>query len=646
MNPRDQISDTVLYSKQFDGQNRCTSWVQKCCGAYDRLRPMRMARKECKEYELGRQYEKTMIWNGKPIKKREYMEKMGLPVIQFNTLGKNKRVILGQYRQNDVAPICTATDPGENKYADFWSELLRKNQKKNQRSEKDAKNFDEFLRSGLPVYKVSYGRKNGKTDVWVDRVNPDLMFFPFTEDDDLKDVNFIGQLHSWTFQRILATFAHSRADEKRLREIYAHCNEDDYIVTALSTDGRTYDIANTDFHTPFEYNKHRVIECWSLECRPAYLVHDEQEPEDYYVPQNQRELSILKAKKAARKDLNIMKSFDGVTPMTDDEGNVMTFESEEKFWSENDITWKEAYEEYWYYRYMTPDGYILEEGVTPYWDGTESMHPYVVKGYPMVDGEVRGHVQEMIPAQDYLNYYIVSLDFYLKNAAKGVMMVDEASISDMQSFEEMCDEFIKTNGVVLYTSKNGGKAPDVKTAGSIPGGFDYMINLANSMGESNSGATASLAGQKESSSMSGVMYSQMVNQAATSLSDMFGTYNDFLEQTAYKVVKIMKCCYTGMKKVSIYGEVVEEDMSTLCDVDTDITISQNANTPTYKALQADRILDMGYKGLIPIEVAIEASGMPDADRIKTMIEKAKQVAMQQAAQQQAAQQASVPAAQA
>ena len=637
----ERIVDSVKYQHlQFNGTRQCIDWLRKSFNAHNRLRPTRDNRAVNKNYAFNRQLKDQRIWiDGHYISKEEYMERMGLPRITFNTLGKNKRVIQGQYRNTDVAPICHAADPREKKQAEIWSELLKQNMKMNRRTEKDAKNFEEFLISGLPIYKVSFAHRKGKTDVWVDRVNPNMIFFPFTIADDLEDINFIGMLHTMDFGKILSLFSHSAEDDKKLCEIYEHCNSDDYIASTLSTDRRTYDISATDFFRPSEYGKYRVIELWTLERRKAYFVDDPREPNGYYVPYNKGEKARLDKENEERLKSNVMMDFDGINPMTDDEGNVMHYIPEGVFKEQNLIKYRYAVEEYWYFRYMTPDGYILEEGVSPYWNGGESLHPFVVKPYPFVDGEIHSHVEEMRPAQDYLNYYIIQLDFYMRNAAKGVMMVDERSIGDMQSIEEMCDQFIRSNGVVIYTSKNGAKAPEVKTAGTIPGGFDYFINLAKGMSEDVSGAQASLQGKKEAGSMSGVLMAQLTQQAATSLSDMMGTYNDFLEQVAMKVVKIMKCCYRGVKCVSICGEEIEVDMDTISDVDCEISISQNANTATYQALTSDFVLNLALQDRMPLRAAIEAADIPGGERILQIMDKYEnQIAQQQQAAAMAQQQ--------
>lgn len=635
------MTDSLLYQHlRFNGERRNTDWLLKAYNSYNRLTTYRSKRKINKDYAYGRQLKsQTIKIDGRYMTKEDYLKRMGIPPLSFNTLGKNKRVIQGQYRNTDVAPICHAVDPREKKEADIWSELLKQNMKMNRRNEKDARNFEEYLIGGLPTYKISFAHRRGKTDVWEDRVNPNLIFFPFTIADDLEDVSHIGMLHSFDMSKILNLFSHSPADDKRIMEIYSHCNSDEYIASTLSTDLRTYDISRTDFFHPAEYGKYRVIELWTLERRKAYFVDDPMEPNGYYVPYTAAEKAKLDRINDERRQSNVMMDWNGQDPMLDENGEIMYYINPVQFEEQNIIKYGYAVEEYWYFRYMTPDGYILEEGVSPYWNGGESMHPFVIKPYSFIDGEIHSHVEEMKPSQDYLDYYVIQLDFYMRNAAKGVLMVDEKSISDMQSWEEMHDQFIRSNGVIIYTSANGAKEPEVKTAGTIPGGFDYFINLAKQMGEDVSGAQASLQGKKEQGSMSGVLMAQLTQQAAASLSDMMGTYNDFLEQVAAKVVKFMKCCYRGVKCVSICGEEVEADMAAISDVDTEISISQNRNTATYRALTSDFVLNLAMQKQMPVKAAIEAADIPGGERIIQIMDKyEQQIAQQQQAEALAQQQ--------
>ena len=407
----------------------------------------------------------------------------------------------------------------------------------------------------------------------------------------------------------------------------------EYISSQYSTDKRNQDIADTDFFYPREYGKCRVIELWTKERRKAWFCVDPQDssPDPYFIPYNQK--AAIDRINQERRELNIKRWPDG-TPMLDDAGNMQYFIEPSKYEKENIITCERKIETYWYYRYMSPDGYILEEGQSPYWNGSESFHPFVFKPYPYIDGEFHSFISEIKPSQDYFNYYMVALDFYIKNAAKGVLVIDEEALSDNMPIEEMADQWVRSNGVILYTSKKGGRAPDTRQAGSIPGGFDYIIQLSRSLMEDVSGVQAALQGKKAGES--GVLYQSQIAQASTSILDLIRSYNSFLTQVAYKVVKVMKCFYTGKKQMSIAGKIIPVDLSTMHDIELDVTISEDVDSPVYRALSNQFLMQGVQTGQIPFRVALEAGSFPNSAKIINLLDKYNAELQQIQAQQQAA----------
>jgi hypothetical protein len=619
MPTKERIDDSLLYERRgFDGNRRNERWLHVAYNAHCRLAPFRKMRAKCKAFAYGKQYEQTTItYNGRTMTKEEYLKEKGIPALQTNILGKIKRVTQGQFRGGNQTPVLNAVDPNEKEYAEVWSALYMQNMKLNRRGEKDARTFEEFLISALPTYKVSWAYRKGKRDVWVDYVNPNFVFFPYSLDFDLEDIRFCGMLHDFDFTDILAMFSKSPADSRRLAEIYEHCLEKDYICSQFSSDTKTHYIEDTSFFYPAEYGKCRVIELWTKERREAYMCDDPLESEPYFVPlEDKRAIEEINAR---RRELNVKRLPDG-RPMTDENGDILYFIDPEKYEKENLITYKWAIETYWYYRYMSPDGYILEEGKSPYWNGSESFHPFVFKPYPFIDGEFHPFISEIIPSQEYFNYYMVALDFYIRNAAKGVLMIDEESLSDKMNLEEIADQYVRSNGVILYTSKKRGEKPMTSTASSIPGGFDYIIQLSRSMVDDVSGVQPALQGKGQSSE-SGVLYQAKMTQASYSILDLLKTFDSFLEQVAMKCVKVMQCFYTGVKMINISGEPVPYDMDTICDVDLDISVSEDTDGPVYRALSNQLLLGQVQNGAMPLRAALEAGDFPNSTKIINVLDR-------------------------
>ena len=630
MSSKENITDSLLFDRRFfDGERRAMEWLYTAYHAYARLGSFRKMRAECKDYSYGRQYNKSIVVNGKKMTKEAYLTEKGIPALQTNILGKIKRVVQGQFRINDTGPVCNAPDPNERQAAEGWSVLLKQNMRLNKRDELDARTFEEFLMSGLPVYKVSWGFKRGKLDVWTDYVNPNFVFFPDSLDFSLEDIRFCGMIHSFDFQDILEKFSHSDEDDRRLQEIYTYSRDMDYLSSEFARDKRTFNIEDTDFFLPSEYGKCRVIELWTRERRRAWFCDDPLSPEPYFVPYDQKQ--SIEAINDQRRELNIKKWPDG-TPMTDENGNPMHFIAPDVYEEQNIIKYERKIEGFWYFRYMSPDGHILEEGESPYWDGSESFHPFVFKPYPYIDGEFHPFISEIKPSQDYFNYYMIALDFYIKNAAKGVLMIDEESLTDSMDINDIADQYVRSNGVILYTSKKGGRQPDTKQAGSIPGGFDYIIQLSRTLMEDVSGVQAALQGKQ--AGQSGVLYQSQVTQASSSIIDLIRTFNSFLNDVAYKVLKVMKHFYRGRKMISISGETVPFDVETMHNVDLDVSISEDMDSPVYRALSNQMLMSMADKGQIPVRVALESGNFPNSAKIISALDKYEAQAQQQAMMQQ------------
>lgn len=629
MSIKENISESLLFDRRyFDGERRAMEWLYTAYHAYARLSTFRHLRAECKDYAYGRQYNKSIVVNGKQMTKEAYLSEKGIPALQTNILGKIKRTVQGQFRLNDTAPVCNAPDPNEKKAAEVWSVLLKQNMKLNRRDELDARAFEEFLFSGFPCYKISWGYNRGKLDVWTDYVNPNFVFFPDSLDFFLEDIRFCGMIHSFDFQEVLEKFSHSDKDDERLKEIYTWSQDRDYLSSEFSRDKRTFNIEDTDFFLPSEYGKCRVIELWTRERRRAWYCDDPQAPEPYFVPYNQEQ--YIKQINAQRAELNVKRWPDG-TPMLDSNGQPMYFIDPKKYEEQNLIKYERRIEGYWYFRYLSPDGHILEEGESPYWNGSESFHPFVFKPYPFIDGEFHPFLSELKPSQDYFNYYMIALDFYIKNAAKGVLMIDEESLSDNMPIEDIADQYVRSNGVILYTSKKGGRQPDSKQAGSIPGGFDYIIQLSRTLMEDVSGVQAALQGKQ--AGQSGVLYQSQVAQASSSILDLIRTYNSFLNEVAYKVLKVMKHFYRGNKMVSVAGEAVPVNLETMHDIELDVSISEDMDSPVYRALSNQMLIDMAYKGQIPIRVALESGSFHNSAKILAALDKHEAAAQQAAVKQ-------------
>jgi hypothetical protein len=222
---------------------------------------------------------------------------------------------------------------------------------------------------------------------------------------------------------------------------------------------------------------------------------------------------------------------------------------------------------------------------------------------------------------------MIALDYYMRNASKGTLMIDDQALSDEQSPEDVLQAWNSTNSAVFWSSKRGGKEPHAAQAGTMPSGYDYIIQLSRSLMEDVSGVQAAMQGKQAGTS--GVLYQAQIAQASTSILDLLRTYNAFLEETAYKVLKVMQCKYSGQKAVSIAGQTIPYNMETMHDVDIDVTIAEGSDSPLYRALNNQFLLSMVEKGQIPMRVALESGDFYNSSQILARLDQYERQMQQQ-----------------
>jgi hypothetical protein len=355
------------------------------------------------------------------ISEEEYIRMQGNIPLKNNLIRRLVKTVVGVYRNQNKTYVCTARDREEQKMGETMTVLLERNYDTNEKKELDARMFEEFLVSGLAVQKEVWGLKNKRYDCLSENVNPNYFFMDGgLVDPRMTDVTVIGELHDISFGQLCAAFAKSDADIKKLREIYKTARNDIYMRSYADTFNRNSEDL-VSFLVPQDRTLCRVVEVWTEEQRKALWCHDYLTG-DAYIDKYENKAAI-DAENASRMEDNRMKDIDG-NYIYDELGNIQLQMSEDRVPL---IEYEYMVENYWYYRFLSPLGDVLDEGETPYLHGE---HPYVVKAFPLIDGEIHPFVADVIDQQRYINHYIILNDFIVKSSAKGTLIVDESSIPE------------------------------------------------------------------------------------------------------------------------------------------------------------------------------------------------------------------------
>lgn len=556
----------------------------------------RKERERNKRYTYGKQWDDMVVVDGIKMTEEEYIKRQGSIPLKNNLIRRLVRNVLGTYRSQAKEPTCVARDRDEQIEAETMSTVLQCNMQLNQRSEIDARGFEEFMISGLIVQRKWYGWRNDKLDCWTDYVQP----CNFIIDSKMRDIRgwdcqLVGEIHDISVEELFAQFADTPAKHKRLSEIYLVANRRERISQYYTQFGYSDDQIRQcfDFLCPQDYTLCRVIEVWRKEVKPRYRCHDLNTGEVYKIEVEEKEALV------------------------DVENAMRIQQGTEMGMSPEDIPLIEAewfMDSYWYYYYLTPFGDVLKEGETPY---NHKSHPYVFKCYPFIDGEIHSFVADFIDQQRYVNRLITLYDWIMRSSAKGLLLFPEDCKPEGMDINDIADEWARFNGVIVV--KKGAQQMPQQIANNCTNiGITELLQFQLQFMEEISGVNGPLQGKPGKSGMSAALYSQQTQNATVSLLDLLDAYSAFIEEGAYKDVKNIQQYYTGKRYLNIAGKngkSIVYDSSKMSDIEFDLAITESTSTPAYRELQNDFLMQIWQSGQITIEQLLENGNFPFADQL-------------------------------
>ncbi|MDE5797094.1 MAG: hypothetical protein K2H75_08270, partial [Muribaculaceae bacterium] len=291
--------------------------------------------------------------------------------------------------------------------------------------------------------------------------------------------------------------------ETRLRDIYAGCTGESWYMAQWGTG----DLEKA-FLNPSAPSLCRVIEVWRRENDTHWLCHDTATGECHRIE-------------------------------CDDYENLMTENRRRLREGRAPIEYRRVNAHRWRYYYLSPNGMVLTSGDSPY---HRFGHPYVIKAYPYIDGEVHSFVADIIDQQRYTNRLITLNDWMMRASAKGVLLFPEDALGRGMSLEDVADQWSRFNGVIPYRPRPGIPLPQ-QVSGSVGNlGITELLSVQMKMLEDISGVNAALQGRLDSGSVSGTLFNQQTQNSLTSLLDLLESFDTFVLDAAGRDAENI-CCF-------------------------------------------------------------------------------------------------------
>ena len=588
---------------------------------FSSLYNFRERRRRVRNYLRGKQWDDLIPdpesdEAGATIKEEEHIKRQGKIPLKQNIMAQLKNNIIGRFRSNQLKPIVISRDKIDEQQGEMLTNALQHAHTINVARELDARNFQEFVMSGMPVAKIGwrYFPERNIEDVWIQNVNPSRFFFN-TDISDIRhsDLRMVGEVHDLTLDFIKSVFAKNTADTDLIDSWYSGYGSDK--AGMINTNGlSTVSVDNVDFYIPADTNKARVIEIWYLKAGWRTWVHDYLTGEQYITSQSVAEVNLEnmeRIKKAVANGVDV-----------------------------NDVPLKVAepkYEQYWYVKFLTPLGHCLYEGETNY---KHESHPYAFVTYPLVDGEVWGMFEEIIDQQRYINRLVTMMDFMIGASAKGVLLVPEDSIPDDMDLDDITQEWSRYNGVIKIKAKAGQPLPQQIVSRGTSVGVGELLQLQMKLMQEISGVNYAIQGQKAGSSTPSSLYAQEAENSAVNSKDVMDTYTYYLKQRDTKLLKVISQFYDEKRMLlvgnSSYAVAAKEwNPDKVANIEAEVEISQTIDTPVFRQVTDEILLGLLEKQLLDLETYLEHSNMPFAKSLLQSIQR-KNAAMQGAMEQQQA----------
>lgn len=211
-------------------------------------------------------------------------------------------------------------------------------------------------------------------------------------------------------------------------------------------------------------------------------------------------------------------------------------------------------ETYWYCRYLTPQGYIIWEGESPF---TDMMHPYSICAMPFIDGRIVSYLGDAIDHNIAINRALTLDDWLKRTGAKGVSFIPIDLVPDSMSFEEFADQWTSVDGIIYYKPKAG--VPEPKQFYGHVGQLNTtdIVKLMNDLLESSVAVSGAIQGKTPYSGTSAALYAQQTQNSSTPIATLMARFESFVEDVSTRKLKMIQQYYPVTRYEKIVGKLDE-----------------------------------------------------------------------------------------
>lgn len=626
--PRHNRYDSVKARMRRQQHGKDLELLERCRNAWNNLSGVRETRARTMRYCNGDQWSdvirvyKNGYWEY--MTEREYMERRNQTPMSNNIMVSILESVTGLYAKQGTEPVCFARDNDSRQLSDMMSATMQCNWQTTYMQDLLNHAIKDYLQGGQMFVRESWEDKDLEMpDAWTEYMDPDHMLFECGSDPRHNDLSLIGVLHDVSREDLYKKFAKAEYNltVEDLDAIFDM--EDPYYEGG----GYEFNEEKRLSNLSFDYSnkgKHyvRVIEVWTTESKQRLQCFDPiatSENNAYFRIDMDDTAMIAKL----RSDNEKRKQQYDEMGVPEDERAYITSE--------------EITDKYWYYTYMAPDGTVLCQGETPY---DYKSHPFTMKLYPYINGEIHPFMANVIDQQRYINRLIVMNDMAIRSSFKGFKMIP-TTVLDGKTPQQFMEEVIEYDGWIFYTPKRqmANVKPEVITSNAVNIGTNELLQIELNLIRDVTNVSGALQGKTPSAGTSAARYAQESQNATTSLYTILSDMEVFTEKLATKKCMTIQQFYENGRKIFDKNgmNVYNYDRLTARDVHFKISIKNAAATAAYNTSQNDELKELLSMGAINLVQYLQNVNEPYADKLLASVQEqqAQLEAMYQQQQQMA-----------
>ncbi len=440
---------------------------------------LRSRRERYKRFTYGRQWDDRVRDpdTGKVTTEREILSRDGRTPLTNNMIRQLVKCVVGRFR---VYRQKSAT----------MSRKLARLHIENELDELDCRLLEDFLISGAAIQRL--GRLPGEdcNGATVNNVSLSRFFLSMPRDPRGRDIRLAGMLHDLTPEEVAMEFG--RGSRLKMEELREKCRGMMAGTGAAVTGGEQ---CEPDFNYSDEDGKVRVIEVWGAEPTDILRCHDlETGTYSEGVPEEMAaiERENRQRNKEGRKELRT---------------RIVT-------------------ERRWHGEWLLGDGTVLRRELK----GRGEECPFVIKLYPLVDGEVHSLVEDVIDQQKYVNRLVNLIDRIMASSAKGALLFPVDCLAEGMELTHVAKAWSATDGIIPYKFRPGDEPPRQLNPSVGDIGAKDLLKLEMQMFRDVSGVSDVLMGRDPGGGAGAERYTAQVENATIAIRDLMDTFLSFLRQ--------------------------------------------------------------------------------------------------------------------